>query len=753
MKKHFWVYFITAAIAATAIFIACEKKDDGSNNGGNKTVAVTGVSLDKPTATLTLGTSTSVTTLTPTVSPASATNKAVSWESSNPTVATVISTGLVTAIAPGNATIAVTTADGNKTATCVVTVNAGTTTPTVVPVTGVSLNSTTATLTVGGTYTLTATVSPTTATNKAVSWNSSSTVITVSGGTSSVATITAAATGTAVITVTTVDGSKTATCAVTVSATTLTMVPVTDVTLDQTAVTLTRGNPGSVTTLTATVLPDNAYNKTVTWKSNNTSVATVTTSGVVTARSNGQATITAASNDGTNKTAICVVMVQTVPVTSITLSQTAATLTRGNSGSVTILSATVLPDNAYNKTVTWRTSNSGVAAVNNGTVTAIAPGNATITVTTQNGNKTATCVVTVTEPITGVSLSQTTATMGIGRTLILTPTVNPYDATNKAVTWNSNNTAVATVDIYGMVTAVSLGEATITVTTQDGGKTASCVVTVIPVPVTGVSLNRTTVLLSIGGTAGTLSLMPNVSPYDATNKAVTWMSTNPAVATVNNGTVTAVGYGTATITVTTQDGGKTASCVVTVPNLAETVSFATNQTWTVGNQIWSDAVQMSYCSNKTTYEGVGVDCRSNPGYKGDFFSWYAVDAYKDQLCPYPWRVPTRQDFIDLDIALGGEGKVSYSEVHVQRYLNSWGAMYGGFAFPDLGPNIGLANRGYAGYYMGIERDFETGCNCEPAVGLMVHWPLFVSYPAVLPGAPLWYTHPGDAYTLRCVKDK
>ena len=126
---------------------------------------------------------------------------------------------------------------------------------------------------------------------------------------------------------------------------------------------------------------------------------------------------------------------------------------------------------------------------------------------------------------------------------------------------------MATVDENGKVTAVGVGEATITVTTEDGGKTATCTVTVnakpdTPTAVTGVTLDRATLTFTIGDAAQTLTA--TVAPENATNKKVTWTSSNAKVATVANGTVTAVGVGEATITVTTEDGGKTAACRVKV---------------------------------------------------------------------------------------------------------------------------------------------------------------------------------------------
>jgi uncharacterized protein YjdB len=164
-------------------------------------------------------------------------------------------------------------------------------------------------------------------------------------------------------------------------------------------------------------------------------------------------------------------------------------------GSTVQLKATVSPDNATNKKVTWSTSDEKIATVDDqGNVKGVAEGTATITVTTADGGFTDTCEVTVvrrsggggggggggssTVSVTGVSLDKTSLTMTVGATAQLTATVTPSNATNKSVTWSSDNTAVATVDASGKVTAVAPGTATITVKTADGGKTATCMVTV-----------------------------------------------------------------------------------------------------------------------------------------------------------------------------------------------------------------------------------------------------------------------------------
>ncbi|WP_283123289.1 Ig-like domain-containing protein [Anaerotignum lactatifermentans] len=438
------------------------KKQTGS---GQISVSVAGVSLDKTEIVLVEGSSEK---LTATVEPANATNKGVTWSSDHEAIATVDQNGAVTARRGGQATITVTTADGSKTATCTVRVKI----QIGEPVQSVGLNKTELALEVGKTGTLEAKVEPSDATNKNVTWSSSNPeVATVDNGV-----VTAVSAGEAIITVTTEDGAKTATCKVTVNAPQT--VPVTGVTLDKAELTLEKGSTG---TLKATVEPQNATNNTVTWSSSNPEVATVD-NGVVTAVSAGEAIITVTTEDGA-KTATCKVTVnapQTVPVTGVTLDKAELTLEKGSTGT---LKATVEPQNATNNTVTWSSSNPEFATVANGTVTAVSAGTATITVTTADGNHKATCTVTVipkTVQVSGIQV-QGSASVYVGGSTKLTATVTPTNATNQKVTWSSNNESVATVGTDGTVTAVSAGTATITVTTEDGQKTAACTVTVLSV--------------------------------------------------------------------------------------------------------------------------------------------------------------------------------------------------------------------------------------------------------------------------------
>jgi large repetitive protein len=166
--------------------------------------------------------------------------------------------------------------------------------------------------------------------------------------------------------------------------------------------------------------------------------------------------------------------------------------------------------------------------------------------------------------VTGVALDQAAVTLTVGDMLPLTVTVDPVDADEIGVSWSSSDETVVSVTEDGLVTAVAPGTATVTVTTADGGLTASCIVTVeaAAVAVTRVTLDETEVTLTAGNTQ---QLTATVTPADATDSSVTWSSDDETVASVSaDGLVTAVASGTATVTVTTADGGFMAECSVAV---------------------------------------------------------------------------------------------------------------------------------------------------------------------------------------------
>ncbi len=339
-------------------------------------------------------------------------------------------------------------------------------------------------------------------------------------------------------------------------------VSVTGITLSPTSAELIDGES---VTITATVTPSDAANKNVQWSSSNPDIqvsnGTVTTSfkpGAATTTVNGRemlgkGTITAKTEDG-GKTATCEITVfaKTIAVTGISMSEDALFLTKGQSYT---LKATVVPDNATNKTVQWTTSDASVATVDqNGTVNAISSGNATITASA--GDKSATCAVSVIIPVTSITLNKTSLTLEKGSYEVLTATVSPQNATNKEVKWTSSDDAVATVDQNGTVNAVSNGNAVITASAGDFS--ATCTVSVI-VPVTSITLSSQELTMRVGDTA---LLEASVLPEDATDKTLVWDSSDMNIATVDGGRITAVGFGT--VFISAQAGNEVETCVVTV---------------------------------------------------------------------------------------------------------------------------------------------------------------------------------------------
>ena len=242
-----------------------------------------------------------------------------------------------------------------------------------------------------------------------------------------------------------------------------------------------------------------------------------------------------------------------IPVTSVTLNKTALSLVKNQSET---LIATVLPYDATDKTVNWSSSDATIASVDaNGKVTALKGGQAVITA--RAGEKSASCAVTVTVPVTGISLNQSSLTLTKGQSANLVAYVQPSDATDKNVTWVSSDNNVATVDQSGKIVAKAGGSATITAAC--GGFTDECIVTVV-VPVSSVALGQTSLELAIGESA---TLVATINPGDATDKSVTWSSSDATIASIDqNGKVTGLKEGK--VTITAKAGEKSATCKVTV---------------------------------------------------------------------------------------------------------------------------------------------------------------------------------------------
>ena len=537
---------ITAGI--NGFFKTCTIKVEEADVGGETPeTPVSSITLSQTAASLTVG-KTSALAVTKENIPNDA---AITWESNNADIATVDGNGVVTAVAVGDAVITVkaTKDDHTYTATCTIKVVETST------VTSIALDKTTATIIQGDTVTLVPTVVVAGGETYAISWVSD---------TESVATVDANGVVTGVgngkATITAKVGGHSVSCEVTVRGKY-------SVTVNATASHILFGGDLTVIhgdTYTAILAPnENCAILKVTVKNGNNDDVEVD---IVDKK------ITVENVQGDLVIDVTTVHLTPTLAESVTLNKN--TLELGHGASET-LTATVLPAGA-DQSLTWHSSNTNVASVDaNGKITAHNAGSATITVFTSNG-KTATCEGTVTgTPVTGVTLNKTELTLDIGGSETLIATVEPDGASNQNVIWKTNNNGIATV-VDGMVTGISAGTTTIVVITEDGTYIDVCTVTVTAsgdvgggagsgnVAVTGVTLDYDTLTVGVGLEK---ELTATVSPDNATNKTVTWTSSDPSIATVDqNGVVTGVAVGEATITATTEDGKFSATCTVNVKN-------------------------------------------------------------------------------------------------------------------------------------------------------------------------------------------
>ena len=538
---------VTGKAVGTAV-ITCTTVDGGHSAQCNVTVVISaqGVSLNTEKLTLASGYKFQFEA---TVTPTSATNKEVTWASSDESVAVISSTGLVTAVAGGKCYITATTVNGGFTAKCELTVTQG--------ANGIALDYNTRNMYIGQTITLNATVLPETATDRSVAWstsNASIVSVTSSGK------ITALARGTAIITARAISGGYTATCAVTVGD----KVDVTGMTLDSYALKIIKGDTVNII---ATITPNNASEKGITWTSSDKKIATVSSNGTVRAVSTGEVIIKAITKDGGFQQQCKVVVIQ--PVTGVALDSDNIRLAKGKTKTI---KATVLPDDATDKELIWTSSDENVASVSaSGIVSAKGAGFAAITATTKDGAYSASCNVSVYVAVAGVRLATDSVRIPKGEKRIITAEVLPADAENTDLTWESSNTNVAKINEAGQITGRTKGTAKITVTTKDGGYTDSCIVEVVQLA-TEVSLDFTSISINAGKTK---TLVATVKPTTASDRTVTWKSSNTKVATVNEkGVVTAVSAGTATITATSGDTNASTHCKITVTQAPTGVSLS-----------------------------------------------------------------------------------------------------------------------------------------------------------------------------------
>ncbi len=344
--------------------------------------------------------------------------------------------------------------------------------------------------------------------------------------------------------------------------------PVTSITLNEKEKTLMTGE---TLELVANISPANATHKDVIWESSDTRVAVVDEKGIVTAVGAGTAHITAKAN-GSDVSASCIINVYQ-QVLELKLNYDALTVRKGT---VFWLYATLIPDTALNRDIVWESSLPGVASVDEfGQITALASGTTTITATSLDTGATDSCVLTVSESVTGVSLNVREASIEIGEKLALIPTVTPIEAENKAVTYTTSDASVATVDENGVVTGLKGGTVIIVCQTVDRGLIASCRITVNEY-ISDIRFIEKEMYI-IKGEKKTLEL--DVTPKSATNQDFVWTSQNSSILHVDSdGVAYGVNYGTVIVTVATTDGSeKKDTCKITVIKPVESLVLRENK--------------------------------------------------------------------------------------------------------------------------------------------------------------------------------
>ena len=472
------------------------------------------------------------------------TGRPVVWSTSAANIATVSSTGLVTAIAPGNATISA--VSEGRTGTASITVSPK-------PVSSVIVSPGQASVIVGQTTQLSGQVTDDQGNVLA------GRPIAFTSGSPSVATVTQAgvvtgvAPGTATITAT--SEGKTGTATITV-----TPIPVARVTVSPAAPNVVIGQTVQLSVEAQAENGQPLAGRPASWSSGAPSVASVSNTGVVTALAPGIAVIFA-NVEGVVGSAS--VTVRQVPVETVVVTPPTSSVALGGavqlSASVRDASGAELPG----RLVGWTSSDETIAVVSSsGRVSTLKAGSVTITASSEGKSGTATVTVTPAAVAT-VTVTPPTASVAVGQTTTLqaqTFDVGGNLLAGRPITWSTSSATVATVTQAGVVTGVAPGTATITATSE--GKNGTATVTVTVVPVATVTVAPGTLALQVGQTGTLTPTTRDAANNVLTGREVTWSSSNPAVATVANGTVTAVAPGTATITAASE--GKTGTATVTV---------------------------------------------------------------------------------------------------------------------------------------------------------------------------------------------
>ena len=502
--------------------------------------------------------------LTYSILPTNASDKSVTWSSSNQDVAIIDNNGMIRTLNIGETIIKVTSnSNPDVNAVCRLIV-----VPTLVEYISITPNN--ISLQVGQTATLKTAIIPDSATNKEVTWSSDNESVVI---VSDLGVVSAISIGSTNITAIAKDGSGVfAKCVVNV-------IPTIAESIQIDSPINTSFKVGEKIQLTATVFPENATDKSIVWSSSNKIVASVDNNGIVTANSEGNVTITATNSVGQTDEIELIV----IPTLAEHISLMPNNVTLQALESIDLI-ATISPATTTNKSVIWTSSNESVAVVDdNGHVIAKSVGQTTIMATTIDGSNLTAEAVVIVEPTLAENITiiyEGNKSLMVGQKAQLSALIYPETATDKSIIWNVQDSNVLNIDANGLVTAISVGESWVSAT-NSAGHVDYVNFTVVPTMVSSISLDRSSVSLKVGEMT---RLTAFVYPDDATDKTLEWMSEDESIAMVDNeGNVLAKSLGSVVVAAIATDGsGVSASCDITVvPTPVESVAITSEGSTTI----------------------------------------------------------------------------------------------------------------------------------------------------------------------------
>ena len=502
-------------------------------------------------------------TLKPEFVPAQPTNKKVTWKSSDEDVVKIDDNGKIEALKDGEAVITVTTDDGSLTAECKVSC--------VEWPEKITLDEKVISMGIDGSAQIKATVTPDTYAHPLQYVSSNPGVVTVDDE----GNVTPLSYGESEITVSPANGAEVyAKCTVAVE------IPVTSIVLDKDTI---RQEAGTFASLTATVYPEDATFKDVTWKSTKMSYVRVSDDGQVSCVRPGESKVVVKSKYG-NVCDTCVVIVEEVQVQEFSLKEHEISVDIDDNSYK--LGYTYSPDNASDNEISFSSSDENILKVKdyNGQILPKGIGSAWVHASMRNGELRDSCLVHITSMIDSITFERENIIVGkdstftIGYEINVNPSVENEADVNKNVYWSTDDENIISVDDDGNITALAEGEAYVFVSTEYGDLYDYCLVTVVPeyIYTDGIKINETSVTLDKGGS---IVLKAAVSPDNATNKNVIWSSSNEDIAVVSaDGKVTALASGTASIIARPEDASFTTKCAVKVSDPALRPTIEVNGT-------------------------------------------------------------------------------------------------------------------------------------------------------------------------------